>query len=378
MCPVLAWQQEMGCLLVRGCAPGRKAVSRPLTPVFYYFMNCTQRDIKNQYARLGKDGWLGWFQSQAERVGATTALLLAIGSRETNLKSIRGDFRGGQYHGFGVMQVDIGTDADFARHWTPALVEPGIRRGAEIWRDKLAQVVSGEGKTIRFKGREFTGRVAAPDDERRIATAGYNCGLWAYYHFSRQRHVDSTTTGRDYSRDVYDRAIEFAALLEADGIEPCAVKAEIEAQGKYARNAHRERFAVAGKAARRQADFDAPCESDEALITADYHAAAPEPLITPEVEAVAPAAQLTPVTGGGPDDAAVQVTQPFWARLWALGGSGLGALGAAKGLLSDDKTLLIIGIAGAVVLLLALMFRGVILDWARLKIHADTGKQNVR
>lgn len=196
-------------------------------------MNITPKQIKSQYDRVKRDNWLPWFAEAAERASTTTAHFLAIGSRETNLRNIRGDFRNNRYNGFGVMQVDVGTDAEYAKNWKASDVEPSIRRGGEIYESKLDQVINGQGKSLTVKGKKFVGRKVQPDDARRIATSAYNCGLWAYFHFTNEAHIDSSTTGKDYSRDVYDRAIEFAALLESDG-DAGALAREIQLQGKYA------------------------------------------------------------------------------------------------------------------------------------------------
>lgn len=233
-------------------------------------MNATRKDIERQFTRIVAAGWLAWFQTAAKKSGTTTAHLLAIGSRETNLRNIRGDYRNGRYNGFGVMQVDIGTDPAYAQRWTPNAVEPSIRRGAEIYVSKVNDTKSCVGRRVTVRSRAFTGKAVEPDDLRRIATAAYNCGRWAHYHFSRGQHVDSTTTGRDYSRDVYDRAIEFADLLERSGLETDVVKTEIALQGKYARDAHRQRFGMAGIASRIKLPSAASLEIDDELQHADY------------------------------------------------------------------------------------------------------------
>lgn len=193
----------------------------------------TPSQLKAQYKFAKSNGWLPWFTEAAEKAGTTTAHFLAIASRETNIKNIRGDFRAGKYHGYGPMQIDIGTDAEFAKNWTPDNPEPGIKRGGEIYEEKVQQVIKGQGKRLKVRGKTFTGRAVEPDDIRRIATAAYNSGLWGYYHFSNHAHIDSSTTGKDYSRDVYRRALEFAELLEADG-EDGAFAQEVELMGKYA------------------------------------------------------------------------------------------------------------------------------------------------
>lgn len=196
-------------------------------------MNATPKQLKAQYNRAKKQGWLPLFEAAAREADSTTAHFLAIASRETNVANIKGDFRNGRYHGYGPMQIDVGTDAEFAKNWTKDDPAPGIKRGGEIYESKLDQVINGQGKSLTVKGKKFVGRKAQPDDARRIATSAYNCGLWAYFHFTNEAHIDSSTTGKDYSRDVYDRAIEFAALLESDG-DVGALEREIQLQGKYA------------------------------------------------------------------------------------------------------------------------------------------------
>ena len=232
-------------------------------------MNISRRDIESQFERVVRDGWLHFFAVNALLAETTTAHLLAIGSRETNLQNIRGDYRGGRYHGFGVMQVDIGTDPEFARNWKPSDVEGSIRRGTEIYLEKVRDTKASVGKRVSVRGRAFTGRAVEPDDLRRIATAAYNCGRWAHYHFTLGQHVDSTTTGKDYSRDVYDRAIEFADLLADVGSQPDAPSREICLQGKYARNSHKRRFGIEG-VPHCHLPFGAAQETQETLQQADF------------------------------------------------------------------------------------------------------------
>ncbi len=234
-------------------------------------MNATRRDLEAQFNRVVQKGWLGWFQREAKRARTTTAHLLAIGSRETNLKNIKGDFRGGRYHGFGVMQVDIGTDANYARTWTPENVEPSIVRGVDIYLSKVADTGRGVGSRLSVRSRSFVGAPVEADDIRRISTAAYNCGRWAYYHFSRGQNVDSTTTGKDYSRDVYDRAVTFADILEERGLERMAINTELRLQGKYARRSHVEQFNFGDIiAARFKAPVGEAQEADDELLAATY------------------------------------------------------------------------------------------------------------
>jgi hypothetical protein len=233
-------------------------------------MNATRKQLERQFENVVQRGWLPWFQREARRGGTTTAHVLGLGSRETNLENIRGDFRNGKYNGFGVMQVDIGTDPVYARNWTKALAEPSIIRGVDIYLSKVRDTRNSVGKRVQVRSRHFIGAAVAEDDLRRIATAAYNCGRWAYFHFSNRHHVDSTTTGKDYSRDVYDRAVEFADILEERGYEQMAIANELTLQGKYARSEHRKIFTFDVPQERLKANFGPEMEAPEELEAADY------------------------------------------------------------------------------------------------------------
>ena len=48
----------------------------------------------------------------------------------------------------------------------------------------------------------------------RVTVASLDCGLWAYYHFSKGRDCDTGSTNQNYSADVLARALAFARLLK--------------------------------------------------------------------------------------------------------------------------------------------------------------------
>jgi hypothetical protein len=287
----------------------------------------TTKQLKAQYNRAKVDGWLPWFAEAAEKAGTTTAHFLGIASRETNIKNIRGDFRAGRYNGFGPMQVDVGTDAEFAKKWTADNPEPGIKRGGEIYAEKVRQIIKGQGKRLTVRGNKFTGREAELDDIRRIATAAYNSGLWAYFHFSNHAHVDSTTTGKDYSRDVYRRALEFAEFLEADG-EDGAFAREVELMGKYATEDDKARV------------FQKPSVTEP--VTEPEPLPEPEPIpetklevpVKPEVTPPAPSAVESTIPAIPPLASHV----PAWAKKIAVWGASinLGGLGASFAFFRDN------------------------------------------
>jgi hypothetical protein len=347
-------------------------------------MNWTKADLKKQFARIVAAGWLPVFQRQARRAGTTTAHLLGIGSRETNLKNIKGDWRDGRYNGFGPMQVDVGTDANYAAHWSEDLWEPGVRRGAEIWRDKMADTLAGEGKTLKARSKTFVGAETDADDARRIATAAYNCGRWAYYHFSRRQHIDSTTTGRNYSRDVYDRAVEFAEFLEQGGYETGAIQAELEAQGKYARNSHRDRFSLKVSAPRQKLAQGTPQDAEEALTRASYHQGAQETLVLSDESqtansAAAESSASSAPTGQKPDEPATQVTPTGWRGWWGeISGASLLSLASLKAALNGEKALLAVAVIAVSFVIVAVILRKAISEAVNKWIASDPNRFNVR
>src|SRR3982751_6113224 len=95
-------------------------------------MSWTEADLKRQFDTAVSEGWLMYFQNSASQHDFTVELLMAIASRETAMRNIKGDLRGGIYHGYGVMQVDIGTNADFCKNWTENEVEGSIECGTKI------------------------------------------------------------------------------------------------------------------------------------------------------------------------------------------------------------------------------------------------------
>lgn len=212
-------------------------------------------------------GYLPVIQREAARIGETTAQILAICSRETNMRNIRGDFRNGVAYGFGLMQVDRGTDPHFAGTWSASNFEAGVVRGCDIYQQKFEIIRRNVGQPVTVKNRRgqafrFTGRQVDRDDLRRIATAAYNNGMWPYLAFSKHQHIDSYTTGQDYGRDVYQRAIYFAILLETWQIEQDAFRSEVARQGDYALEAHQKLAQVVATPDDREMLEPAPFDAD--------------------------------------------------------------------------------------------------------------------
>ena len=160
--------------------------------------NWTENDLKAQFQRTQISGWLPLFEAAAQTHSFEVELLLAIGSRETNLRNIKGDFYNGIYHGYGIMQVDIGTDPAFCASWTEARVQESIERGTEILAEKRAYLAD-KGIT----------------DPKAIAAA-YNTGQGNVVRsIGAGKDPDSTTSGHYYGSDVLARMAIFKNLRAA-------------------------------------------------------------------------------------------------------------------------------------------------------------------
>lgn len=172
--------------------------------------NWSETDLKAEFGAAKNNGWLGYFRESASTYGFPVEVLLALASRETNMRNIVGD--GG--HGHGVMQIDDRSYPEWCRSGTWQNVKAAIDKGASVLDGKRKQVVEGQGKDLKVAGTSFHGQPGlSADDIQRIMIAAYNSGLWAYYSFSTRGDPDLRTTHRDYSADTLKRAAVFAHLL---------------------------------------------------------------------------------------------------------------------------------------------------------------------
>ncbi len=182
--------------------------------------NLTAAQAKNQLNRAESNDWIKDFKEAAKQYKVAVDVLLAIASRETNMRNIIGD--GGR--GAGLMQIDIGTDPTFKTSGAWKDASASIQKGAEIFREKIDQIVALAGKEVTLKDRagtayKFTVPKLEGDDLIQAAIASYNSGLWSVYQASKGRSMDRGTTGGDYSTDVLGRAEQFRSLLASVGDE---------------------------------------------------------------------------------------------------------------------------------------------------------------
>src|SRR2546423_5219733 len=124
-----------------------------------------------------------WVTDVEKAHGLPQFLLLAVGSRETNLNvAFTQGTRGGGGHGHGVWQYDD------RFHKIPAGFDTNARQQADIAAGLLADLI-----------KHFKGNLAA-------AMAAYNAGVGGVEkQLKKGSNPDAATTGKDYGSDVLAR-----------------------------------------------------------------------------------------------------------------------------------------------------------------------------
>ncbi len=151
-------------------------------------MKITKAQLKKQIEATRANGLYAHLQIAASMSDLPLPFVLAIGSRETDLRNVSGD--GG--HGRGVMQIDtryhhIARITDFKAH--PEIL---IRYGCRMLADHIVWA-------RRFRPG-FT-----PVQHLKMAAAAYNCGRGGVIRAMASGDCDSRTTGKDYGADVLSR-----------------------------------------------------------------------------------------------------------------------------------------------------------------------------
>ncbi len=155
-------------------------------------MHVSTSDLRTQHARARAE--FPFIDDTEHHHGLPDFLLYAVGSRETNLRNIAGDFgrRPGEasprFHGFGVWQRDSGAF--------------GV---GDAYLDDVVRQADDAGALLAAHFEQFHRWDAA--------VAAYNAGAGAVEAALRSdRPVDAVTTGEDYSSDVLARR----SFLERD------------------------------------------------------------------------------------------------------------------------------------------------------------------
>lgn len=160
--------------------------------------------LKSQLKRVQNNGLGKLLADAAKKNDLPYAYILAIGSRETGLTNELGDFRDGEYHGVGILQIDIQHPAaKTARDTGTWKTQPGalIDIGAAMLGKNVV--------AVRADFPELT-----LEGHLKIAASGYNCGLVRAMRTARAMgDSDYYTTGHQYGRDVIQRYRLFQQML---------------------------------------------------------------------------------------------------------------------------------------------------------------------
>ena len=161
-------------------------------------MKITKAQLKRQIEQARASQLYAHLEIAAHMSDLPLALVLAVASRETDIRNISGD--GG--HGRGVMQIDnryhhIARITDFKAH--PEIL---IRYGCKMLADNIAWA-------RRFRPG-FTAK-----QHLKMAAAAYNCGRGGVIKALPTGDCDSRTTGKDYGADVLERMALAEAILLA-------------------------------------------------------------------------------------------------------------------------------------------------------------------
>jgi len=160
----------------------------------------SKKALLNQLHSLRHTGFAEKLDHAASKHGFPTPFFFAIASRETNCVNELGDPRNGEFHGVGIVQIDIqhqiARDARDSGTWKTN-PDPLINFGAQILEDNI--------KRARQAFPNFN-----EQQQLKVAASGYNCGMDRAIKGAQHGDSDKLTTGKDYGRDVVTRL----AILE--------------------------------------------------------------------------------------------------------------------------------------------------------------------
>lgn len=155
----------------------------------------TEAQLRSQYEDASSIGLRNACKEAEAKYDLPAGLMLAIASRETNMRNINGD--GGR--GRGVFQIDDRYHQGFlSKHGSPPPVAEAAMYAAKLIADNI--------KYAKAQG-------VPAKDRLRVAVAGYNAGMGGAMAGYRAGAVDSRTTGDDYSADVFARRKTIATFL---------------------------------------------------------------------------------------------------------------------------------------------------------------------
>jgi hypothetical protein len=181
-------------------------------------MNITEQQLDAQLRAFGhrRIDVVSDIAHEGEDDGIGPALLLALGSRESNMRNIVGD--GG--HGRGWLQIDDRFHHGFLEthrgcvpdSFTPTQPSAAPRGLAPSLTASTMFAI----ELLRSNMSFARGRGVPEDTVLRFAVAAYNGGAGGALQGFGEGNVDNHTTGRDYSKDVLGRKAAIARILERE------------------------------------------------------------------------------------------------------------------------------------------------------------------
>ncbi|HEY4347498.1 MAG TPA: peptidoglycan-binding protein [Gaiellaceae bacterium] len=166
-------------------------------------MNISQAQLAAEVETARANGWIPLMRRAEKRHKLPQGLLLAIASRETDMRDIVGDVG----HGRGLFQIDDRFHTEWlAEHGagSPGTVPP-IVAAADLAGSMLAS-------NMTFGSGEGVGA----GEVLRFGCSAYNAGAGNAIKGFREGDCDRRTTGKDYGRDVLER---LAAVQGLTGID---------------------------------------------------------------------------------------------------------------------------------------------------------------
>ncbi|HZI48281.1 MAG TPA: hypothetical protein VFD75_10840 [Pyrinomonadaceae bacterium] len=166
----------------------------------------TKKEALNQLHSLRHTGFAEKLEAQAAAHNFPGPFFMAIASRETNCINELGDFQHGEFHGVGIVQIDIqhpiARQARDSGSWKTN-PDPLLEFGAQLLANNIAQA------------RHAFPSLGDPQ-LLKIAASGYNCGITAAIKGAQHGDSDKVTTRKNYGRDVMTRMALFEELIAED------------------------------------------------------------------------------------------------------------------------------------------------------------------
>lgn len=180
-------------------------------------MNISEADLERELEAFGthRIQVVTELAHESANDGIGPALLLAIGSRETNLQNIVGDHG----HGRGWLQIDDRFHAPFLqthRGCDSGTYKPKFTSALPAGRVPTLSAATQQTIAMLRQNAAFGKSQGVPKDQLiRFACAAYNAGATGAIEGFRAGDVDTNTTGKDYSTDVLSRKQAIARFLRA-------------------------------------------------------------------------------------------------------------------------------------------------------------------